>query len=52
MPAEEYADRLRRTVDAWIAARAQRVPPTYEYRLGAGFLEIVDTRFEPVRELS
>jgi len=40
----EYAPRVREVVGEWIDAYEQHVPPKYEYALGAGFLQVADTR--------
>ena len=41
---EEYAPRLREVLGDWIDGHEQHIPPKYEYALGPGFLQVVDTR--------
>ncbi|MBI3950747.1 MAG: RiPP maturation radical SAM protein 1 [Acidobacteria bacterium] len=44
VPESEYVSVVRAAIEPWIAAHKEMTPPIYEYRIGAGFLEITDTR--------
>jgi hypothetical protein len=35
---------VREVIQPWIDAHKQKIPPSYEYMIGAGFLRITDTR--------
>jgi len=41
---EEYAPRLGRSSGRGSMPTSKRAPPKYEYALGPGFLQVVDTR--------
>ncbi|MCC7418247.1 MAG: RiPP maturation radical SAM C-methyltransferase [Acidobacteria bacterium] len=43
-PPGEYVEELREAIKPWIAAHEAKTPPVYEYVIGAGFLQIRDTR--------
>ncbi|HET7737294.1 MAG TPA: hypothetical protein VFK32_01855 [Tepidiformaceae bacterium] len=39
-----YDDRVRKALAAWISLHESDAPPTFEYRIGAGFTRVTDTR--------
>jgi ribosomal peptide maturation radical SAM protein 1 len=41
---DQYAERVREVVGAWIDAHGKQKPPVYHYILGPGFTRITDTR--------
>jgi ribosomal peptide maturation radical SAM protein 1 len=51
VPEGEYIDAVRSAITPWIAAHDQKIPPIYEYAIGASFLRITDTRFGEGRYL-
>lgn len=39
-----YDERVRKALAAWISMHESDAPPTFEYRIGAGFTRVTDTR--------
>jgi ribosomal peptide maturation radical SAM protein 1 len=46
---DDYANIVRSFTEPWINSRFSSPHPAYEYRIGAGFVQITDTRFSEQR---